>query len=521
MRRAFSHGARPARTIGIDFGTDTSAVAAMNDDGAPVIIPVATGESIPSLVALVEGAGGEPDILVGARALGADGERVRGFKRLLGRRFADPDVQRLAASLPYEVVAAPNGDAWIHARGVALSPPELTALVLRQLRMAAEAHLGESVSEAVITVPARFDNEQRRAARDAAEIAGLDVRRLLNEPTAAVLGSGAHRGAERRLAVCDLGAGSFDVSIVQVEQGVVEVISTSGDLFLGGDDIDRILRDQLADEIRQQHRVDLDGEPAALQRLLDRCRAAKHRLSQSSQAEVHVALAGDGAPLDYRRTVRRDELDSWTESLLDLLEAPCLEAAARCGLRIGDVEEVLLVGGATRMPAVQRKLAGVFGRPTLVVSQQEAVAAGAAVLGAVLDGTSEGLAVLDVTSRAIGLHIGDGKYQQVIARNTTVPTREHKIVSAAGKRELELDVYEGDSPDVGDNRLLGRFVCSGLGEASGPLMIALDFTVDVDGTLHLAATEMGSDRRPELRLRATAGLTRAHVRRLRASLAAR
>lgn len=521
--RSAADGPR-AVTIGIDLGTDTSTVAAIGPDGEPLLVP---GGSLPSLAVMVEGAGGEPEILAGAaavRAAAGPGDRLRGFKQLMGRRFDDPEVQRLAGALPYPVVAAPNGDAWVQARGLALSPPELSARVLRELRAAAEVYLNEPVTEAVITVPARFDNEQRRATRDAAEIAGLEVRRLLNEPTAAVLGSGAHRGPDRRLAVCDLGAGSFDVSIVNVEQGVIEVISTSGDQFLGGDDVDRVMLDNLLDEIRRQHRLEVAGDARSLQRLLDGCRIARHQLSQSSRADVAALLAvGGAAPLDYRRTVRREELEQWTESLLDLLEPPCLESVARCDLRPGDVDALLLVGGATRMPAVQRKLAGIFGRPA-AVARDEAVALGAAALGAVLDGDSEGLAVLDVTSRAIALHLGDGKYQQVIPRNTTVPTREHKIVSTtrAGQRELELDVYEGDSPVIGDNRLLGRFVCSGLPDApAGQVTIALDFTVDVDGTLLLSATEMGGAQRPELHLRASAGLTRAHVRRLRASLSAR
>jgi molecular chaperone DnaK len=528
-RRA-GNGRRTARrrTVGIDLGTNHSSVAVIGDDGQPVVISTPAGAaSIPSVVALVLGGGGEPEALVGARAQRVAGvnpaESVTGFKRLMGRQFADPDVQHLARALPYRIVPAPNGDAWVQALGLALSPPELSALVLRELRLAAEAFLGEPVEDAVIAVPARFDNEQRRATRDAAAIAGLEVRRLLNEPTAAALGYGAHRGMDRRLAICDLGAGTFDVSIVNVEEGVLEVISTAGDPFLGGEDVDRIMLEHLLGEIGQEHGVDVAGDASSLHWLKEECRAAKHRLSQSSRTDLSMVIAvRSAAPIEYKRTLRRDELDFWIESTLSRLETPCLEAVARCGLRPGDVDAVLLVGGTAHIPAVQRKLTSVFGRPTRLVSQGEIVAIGAATLAAVLDGDYDGVVVLDVTSRAIGVDFGGGSYQQVIPRNTAVPARDHKIVATThdGQRELELDVYEGESSLLAENRLLGRFVCSGLPEApAGEVMVAFDFTVDVDGILSVSASQMGSSDRPELHLRATAGLTRARVEHLRSALA--
>jgi molecular chaperone DnaK len=515
------------RTIGIDLGTSHSSVAAIGVMGQPVLIPSQTGAlSIPSVVSVLDACGGEPEILVGAQALRAAAthpqDTLVGFKRLMGRRFAERDVQRFARTLPFLVTPAPNGDAWTQAGGLALSPAELSARVLRELRALAEAHLGEPVREAVITVPAHFDSEQRRATRDAAEIAGLEVRRLLNEPTAAVLGCRAHRGKYRRLAVCDLGAGTFDVSIVNVERGVIEVISNAGDLFLGGKDLDGIILDHLVDEIRQQRRLDVGDDPPSLQRLLDECRRAKHLLSQQDKAEISAVLAIGAAPLEYRRVLEREELEFWIESLLDNLELPCLEAAARCGLRPRDVDAVLVVGGATRTLAVQHKLAGIFSRQPLVANQGEVVAVGAARLCGILDGVDDPMALLDVTSRAFGIHVGGGVYQQVIARNSAVPTREHKILSTTrdGQREVELDVYEGESPALADNRLLGRFVCTGLPEApAGQVLVMFDFTVDVDGILAVSASELGTNRRPELHLRATAGLTRAHVHRLRDSLA--
>jgi molecular chaperone DnaK len=513
------------RTIGIDLGTSTSSVATVAA-GEPTIIPNRRGHpTTPSVVSVIE-VGGELRFLVGEaaqRAATTDPQQtVHGFKRLIGRRFDHDEVQALAGTLPYRIVSAPNGDAWVQARGLALSPPELSALILRELRTAAETFFGEPVRDAVITVPAHFDNEQRRATRDAAEIAGLEVRRLLNEPTAAALGYGAHRGEDRRVAVCDLGGGTFDVSIVNVEAGIIEVISTTGDLFLGGEDVDRVLVQHLLEEIQQDHRVDVASDPRSLQRLADECRSAKHRLSQATRADLSLVLpVGAGAPLEYKRSLRRDELEDWARPLLDQLEGPCLEATARCGLAPRDLDAVLLVGGATRMPAVQRRLGAVFGRQPKVVNQGEIVSIGAATLSAILDGGMDGVVLLDVTSRALGVHAGGGSYQQVVPRNTAVPTREHKIISTtrSGQREIEIDVYEGESASVSDNRLLGRFVCAGLPDApAGEVMVLLEFTVDVDGILRVGATQMGSGQRPEFRLRATAGLTRADVRRAREQL---
>ncbi len=518
--------AKVPRIVGIDLGTTNSSVATVGAGGEPAIIPNKRGNrTTPSVVSVVE-VGGDLKFLIGEPALRAavtDPEHtVHGFKRFIGRRYDNEEVQTLAATLPYQVVPAPNGDAWVEARGVAMSPPELSALILRELRAAAETFFGESVTEAVITVPAHFDNEQRRATRDAAEIAGLEVRRLLNEPTAAALGYGAHRGEDRRIAVCDLGGGTFDVSIVNIESGIIEVISTTGDLFLGGEDVDRLLLQHLLDEIRQDHKVDLSGDATSLQRLGEECRNAKHRLSQLTRTELSLVLPGGvGAPLEYKRSLRRNELEDWIGPLLGLLDGPILEAAARCGLAPREVDAVLLVGGATRMPAVQRRIGQVFERQPKLVNQGEIVAIGAATLSAILDGGMEGVVLLDVTSRALGVHGGNGVYQQVVPRNTAIPTREHKIMTTTrpGQREIEVDVYEGESTDIRDNRLLGRFVCSGLPDApAGEVMILVEFTVDVDGILRVGASQMGTSQRPELRLRATAGLTRAEVRRAREQL---
>jgi len=444
-----------------------------------------------------------------------------GVKRLIGRRFDDPEVQAWAKALPYAIDAAPNGDAWIATHGIPLAPPEISAFVLAELKSVAEEHLGDPVAEAIITVPAHFDNEQRRATVDAATIAGLKVRRLLNEPTAAALGYGAHRESDQRVAVCDLGGGTFDVSIVNVESGVIEVISTQGDLFLGGDDVDRAVIEGLLEDIRIAHGIDLADNATALQRLKEQVVRAKHALSETRMAHIELrflATLASGAPLHYRRDIRREELARWMGPFLQRLEAPCREAAARCGLRADEIDSIILVGGMTRMPAIQDRIASIFGRPPLkVVNPDVIVSIGAATQCAILDGKTTGVVLLDVTSRALGLLPQGGRYSQVVPKNATIPTRQERIISTTenGQRELVFDVFEGESADPGRNRHLGRFVCKGLPDArAGDVLILVTFTVDVDGIIRVSASEMASGVVPELRMTATAGLARREVMRL-------
>ncbi|HTM20598.1 MAG TPA: Hsp70 family protein [Kofleriaceae bacterium] len=518
------------RSIGIDLGTSNSCVATIDADGVPRIITNVQGETTtPSMVSVIDKNGARRPVIgtpAKRRAVTNPEATVYAVKRLMGRRFDDSSVQRFSRTLPYPVVAAPNGDAWVLLGDELMAPEQVSALILAELRRVAEGFFGGEVGEAIITVPAYFDNQQRQATKDAAEIAGLRVRRLLNEPTAAAIGYGAHRGANQRFAVCDLGGGTFDVSIVNVEDGVFEVISTHGDAFLGGDDFDRVLIETLVADVRERWNVDAGGDAQALQRLKGEAQLAKHGLSQAREITVRLPFLSElpgGGRLDYERTIKRDELEAWCTPILDRLVAPCREAIARCGLQPGDIDSVILVGGMTRMPAVQRKIASIFGRqPLKVVNPDEIVSVGAATQCALLDGTLEGVVLLDVTSRAIGLHVDGGRYQEVIPRNATIPTREHKIIATTrdGQRELAFDLYEGESPDPHENRHLGRYACVGLPEAgAGEVLILVELTVDVDGLLRVSATELGSEARPELRLVATAGLTRADVRTLSRSLA--
>lgn len=519
-----------SRTIGIDLGTTNSVVATIDEDGVPRILTNEEGgTTTPSMVSVVKAQNGV-QLITGdhAHRLAKSNPQhtIYGAKRLMGRRFDDADIRRLSVTLPYNIISAPNGDAWMSARGLSMSPPEVSALVLRHMSGVASNFFGGVALEAIITVPAYFDIQQRQATKDAAEIAGLDVARLLNEPTAAALGYGAHLGENRRFAVCDLGGGTFDVSIVNVEDGVFEVIATDGDAFLGGDDFDRAIMGQLVGEVWANTGIDLGTDAGALQILKLEAQAVKHALTRDDSAQLQLGSLGvlpSGKPLTYKRTVTRAELEGWTTPLLYRLERPCLEATARCGLEPDQIDAVILVGGMTRMPAVQRKIGSIFSTdPLSVENPEEIVAVGAAIQCAVLDGSIGGVVLLDVTSRGISLSSDGGPCIPVIPRNTCIPNRDSRLVATSrdSQRELSFDVYEGESANPLENRHLGRFVCTNLPDAAaGEVIILVEFTVDVDGILRVATTELASGRRPELRMTAAAGLSRADVARLSQTMA--
>ena len=515
------------RAIGIDLGTSNSAVAVIDRDGRPRILTTPEGATtMPSLVWFAD-----EGPVVGEQAIAGLEEQpehtVFAVKRLLGRPFQHPDVQALAKRLPYRLVPASNGDTLIELTGGRrVSPEEVSALVLRRLRQIAEHAFGEAVTEAVITVPAWFDSAQRQATKDAAAIAGLVVRRLISEPTAAALGFGAHRGVDRRYAVCDLGGGTFDVSMVDVERGHFEVLATTGDAFLGGDDVDRTIVEQLAREAKRDKGVDLFVDPIALDRLRRAAQAGKHELSLSHTADLVVprlAQLPSGRALTLERTLRRDELELWAAPMLRRLEAPCLAALERAGRTAAEVDEVLLVGGMTRMPAVQERLARAFGRPSVVVpNPDEVVAIGAALEVARLEGRIEGILLIDVCARGVSISVGDGPRQVAIPGSTVIPTREHRLLATSrdGQRRLEFDLWEGDG-GVDDQRHLGRYAVVDLADApAGEILIMIELTLDVDGTLRLAATELVSGERPQLEAVLHAGLGRADVDRLAGSLEA-
>ena len=510
------------RAVGIDLGTTNSVVAVIDRDGAPRILTTEEGNTtLPSLVwfspkgpvvgeAAREGLDHSPDMT------------IFGVKRLLGRRLDDPDVKKLARTLPYELIEAPNGDAWIQlAGGRAVSPEEVSAWILRELRRIAERFFGEPVTRAVITVPAWYDAAQRQATKDAAHIAGLSVMRLLSEPTAAALGHGAHRGADRRYVVCDLGGGTFDVAAVDVEGGVFEVLATTGDAFLGGDDVDRAIVENLARDIRHSKNLDVSADAVAIERLRIAAQRAKHGLSNHATTTLELdALAQlpSGKSIDYARTMRRDEVELWASPLLKRMEAPIKEALRRCARRKEDVEEVLLVGGGTRMPAVRKEIARIVGRePSALPNPEEVVAVGAALEVARLDGTIEGVLLIDVASRGLSMSTQGGDCEMVIAQSAVVPTREHRVIATRQDEQLrlEFDLWEGESPDPTLNRHLGRYAIVDLPPApSGDVLALVEVTLDTDGTVRLGATELVSGERLTLEQLYHAGLSRADVTRL-------
>jgi len=514
------------RSIGIDLGTTNSVVAVIDRDGAPRILTTSEGATtLPSLVWFSDDGPvvGEP-----ARA-GLDQDpdvTIFGAKRLLGRRFDHPEITRLARRLPYELVESPNGDTWIQLEGRTVSPEEVCALVLRELRTTAEAFLGQPVTSAVITIPAWYDAAQRQATKDAAQIAGLEVLRLLSEPTAAALGHGAHRGTDRKYLVCDLGGGTFDVAAVDLEGGLFEVLATTGDQFLGGDDVDRVMVENLVRDVRQVKGIDVSTDVIAIERLRLAAQRVKHELSGVSTAQLVVpelVQLPSGKSAEYTKSIRRDELELWAAPLMRRLEAPLREALARSGRKREDVHEVLLVGGMTRMPAIRREIARITGRePTSIPNPEEVVAVGAALEVARLEGTIEGILLVDVAARGIAVSTQDSECEQVINQSAVVPTREHRVFATRrdDQQRIEFDIWEGESPDPAKNRHLGKYAIVDLPEApAGDVLVLLEVTIDTDGTVRLGASELVSGNRLQLEQLFHTGLARAEVVRFARQLA--
>ncbi len=506
--------------IGIDLGTTNSCIAVLEGDDPIVIHNREGARTTPSMVSFTP----DGDAVVGApakRQMVTNAKRtVFGVKRLIGMALESPEVQKLAKTLPYKLTAAPNGDARVQIGGRAFSPQEVSAHVLKTLKEVAEEYLGSEVDAAVITVPAYFDDAQRQATKDAGTIAGLTVRCILNEPTAAALAYGANKGIDQRLAVFDLGGGTFDISIVAIESGVFEVLATAGDTALGGDDFDRAVIDLLIAEFEEQSGADLQNDAVALQRLKEAAERAKIELSSSPSTDLNLPFlaAGDEGPVHFQRTFDRNELVAACEPLVARLAEPCQRALDLAGIGTSDIDQVLLVGGMTRMPAVQSEVVRIFAKqPSKGVNPDEIVALGAALQSGIVGGEIQEIVLLDVTPHSLGLRVAGDRMSVLVEANTTVPAREKKVFATTEDEQtfVALEVYQGEDDKASQNRRLGRFILGNLpSKPAGEVRVEVSFDVDSNGILQVSAIERETGREASVRIEASSGLSRDEVNQL-------
>jgi molecular chaperone DnaK len=508
------------KVIGIDLGTTFSCVAIMSG-GDPVVIPNAEGSRItPSVVGFTD----KGEQLVGQiarrQAITNPENTVFSIKRLIGRKFSSPEVQAAMKRLPYKIVQAANGDAHVEVRGKKYSPAEISAMILQKMKQTAEDYLGEIVTDAVVTVPAYFDDSQRQATKDAGAIAGLTVLRIINEPTAASLAYGLDKKKDERIAVYDLGGGTFDISILEIGEGVFEVKATNGDTYLGGDDFDLKIMDWLIDEFRKDQAIDLRNDKMALQRLKEAAEKAKIELSSSQETEINLPFitADAGGPKHLVTKLTRSKLEQLVDSLVQKTIEPCRKAMTDSGLTAQDIHEVVLVGGMTRMPKVQQVVQSFYGKePHKGVNPDEVVAIGAAIQGAVLKGEVKDVLLLDVTPLSLGIETLGSVFTKLIERNTTIPTRKSQTFSTASDSQtaVSIHVLQGEREMATDNKTLGRFDLVGIPPAPrGVPQIEVTFDIDANGIVHVSAKDMATGKEQSIRITASSGLSKDEIDRM-------
>ncbi len=508
------------KVIGIDLGTTNSCVAIMEGGDAKVITNPEGGRTTPSIVAVTEGGERLVGQIAKRQAITNPENTVFGVKRLIGRKFSSPEVQSDLKILPYKIEQASNGDVRINLRGKQHSPAEISSFVLAFLKKYAEDYLGEPVNDAVITVPAYFNDSQRQATKDAGKIAGLNVLRIINEPTAASLAYGLDKRKEEKIAVFDLGGGTFDISILEIGEGVFEVKSTNGDTHLGGEDFDLRIVDYLADEFKKDQGIDLRRDKMALQRLKEAAEKAKMELSTSMETDVNLPFitADASGPKHLNIKIGRSKLEALCADLLDKLEGPCRTALKDAGLRADEIAEVILVGGMTRMPAVQERVKRLFGKnPNRSVNPDEVVAMGAAIQAGVLKGDVKDVLLLDVTPLSLGIETLGGVMTRLIEKNTTIPTRKSQIFSTAADSQpaVSIHVLQGEREMAAGNKTLGRFELVGIPPAPrGVPQIEVTFDIDANGIVSVSAKDLATSKEQSIKITASSGLSKEEIDRL-------
>ncbi|AKH41581.1 molecular chaperone DnaK [Altererythrobacter atlanticus] len=510
-----------AKVIGIDLGTTNSCVAVM-DGGKPKVIENSEGaRTTPSIVAFTK----DGERLIGQpakrQAVTNPDNTLFAIKRLIGRRFEDPLTKKDMGLVPYDIVKGKNGDAWVKAGGEDYSPSQISAFILQKMKETAESYLGETVSQAVITVPAYFNDAQRQATKDAGQIAGLEVLRIINEPTAAALAYGLDKDDGKTIAVYDLGGGTFDISILEIGDGVFEVKSTNGDTFLGGEDFDTAIVEYLADQFKQKENMDLRQDKLALQRLKEAAEKAKIELSSSQQTEVNLPFitarmeGGSSTPLHLVETITRSKLEQLVGDLIQRTLEPCKKALADAGVSKDQVDEVILVGGMTRMPKVREVVEGFFGsKPHTGVNPDEVVAMGAAIQAGVLQGDVKDVLLLDVTPLSLGIETLGGVFTRMIDRNTTIPTKKTQVYSTAedNQQAVTIRVFQGEREMAADNKMLGQFDLVGIPAAPrGVPQIEVTFDIDANGIVNVSAKDKGTGKEQQIRIQASGGLSESDI----------